>query len=257
QRRLRDVLDHAMAAIYLRDADGHYLLVNRRWEAVSGLRAEEVIGERIDEIMPSDVVEALRVHDRQVLESGTSMQFEETIPQADGPHAYVSVKFPQFDRTGRPVGLWGISTDITELKRAEEQARQHQAELAHVLRVGTMGEMAAGLAHEINQPLGAVANYAQGSVRRLRDGSMQLEDVLPIMEAIAREALRAGEIIRRVRAVVRKEPSEQKPVDLNALVHAAARFVDSEAHQHGIQVQPHLAPQLPPVVCNRVQIEQV
>jgi signal transduction histidine kinase len=77
------------------------------------------------------------------------------------------------------------------------------------------------------------------------------------MEAIAREALRAGEIIRRVRDIVRKEPAEQKPVDLNALMHDSARFVDGEAHQHGISVELDLAPELPPVVCNRVQIEQV
>ncbi len=257
QRRLQDVLDHAMAAIYLRDLDGRYLLVNRRWEASAERRAEDVVGKRIEEIMPREVAEALQAHDRQVLESRTSMLFEETVPQADGAHTYVSVKFPQFGRDGRPSGVWGISTDITERKRAEEQARRHQAELAHVLRLGTMGEMAAGLAHEINQPLGAVANYARGSVLRLRDGSMGAADLLPILEAIAHEALRAGEIIRRVRDLVRKEPAEQKPVDLNALVCDSARFVEGEARQHGIQVQLNLVSGLPPVVCNGVQIEQV
>src|SRR5262249_32427911 len=256
-RRLQEVLDHAMAAIYLRDANGRYLLVNRYWEALAGRRAEDVVGKNIEEIMPPDSVEALQAHNREVLESCQPMQFEESIPQADGMHTWVSVKFPQFDGSGRAVGVWGISTDITERKRAEEQARRHQAELAHVLRLGTIDEMAAGFAHEINQPLGALANYAQGAVRRMRNGTMQQAELLPVLEAMAHEALRAGEIMRRMRDLVRKEPSEQKPVDLNGLVRESVRIVEGEARQLGIQLHLDLAPDLLPVVCNGVQIEQV
>jgi PAS domain S-box-containing protein len=257
QLRLEQVLDHAMAGIYLKDAEGRYLLVNPYWEALTGLCAENVIGKKIEEVMPSDVAAVLQANDRQVLASGRSMQFEEFIPQADGVHTYVSVKFAQFDRDGVPVGVWGLSTDVTERKRAEEQARQHQAELAHVLRLGTMGEMAAELAHEINQPLGAVSNYSQGAARRLRQNSIGAADLLPILEAITHEALRAGEIIRRLRTLVRKEPGEQKPVDLNGLVEDSVRFVDGEARLHGIHVRLDLAPGLPAIVCNGVQIEQV
>ena len=257
ERRLQEVLEHAMAAIYLRDADGRYLLVNRHWQELAGRRAEDVVGRNIEEIMPPDAVEALEAHNRAVLESRQPMQFEESIPQADGMHTWVSVKFPQFDGSGRAVGVWGISTDITERKRAEEQARRHQAELAHVLRLGTIGEMAAGFAHEINQPLGAVANYAQGAVLRMRNGTMEPGELLPVLEAMAHEALRAGEIMRRMRDLVRKEPSEQKPVDLNGLVRDSAGVVEGEARQLGIQLHLDLAPDLLPVVCNGVQIEQV
>ena len=257
QRRLQEVLDHAMVAIYLRDVEGRYVLVNRHWEELAGRRAGDVVGKHIAEIVPEDEVVALQAHDRRVIESGTSMQFEETIRLADGAHTYVSVKFPQFDRDGRPVGVWGISTDISERKHAEEQARRHQAELAHVLRLGTMGEMAAGLAHEINQPLGAVANYARGAVLRLRNGSVGTPELLPILEAIAHEALRAGEIIRRVRDLVRKEAGEQRPVDLNALVRDSAHFVDGEVRQRDIRLRLALSPEPLPVMCNGVQIEQV
>jgi len=143
------------------------------------------------------------------------------------------------------------------LKRIEAQAREHQAELAHVLRLGTMGEMAAGLAHEINQPLGAIANYAQGCVLRLRNGSIEAAGLLPIVEQIAGEALRAGEIIRRLRDLVRKEIPQQAEVDLNALVRESTRMIEPEARQHGISVRLELAADLPRVACDSIQIEQV
>ena len=257
ERRLQDVLDHARAAIYLRDTEGRYVIVNRYFEELAHLRAEDVVGKNVEDVMPPEAVEALNTHNRLVIESRQPMQFEEAIRQADGLHTWVSVKFPQLDRDGRVVGVWGISTDITERKRAEEQARRHQAELAHVLRLGTIDEMAAGFAHEINQPLGAVANYAQGAVRRLRSGAVQPGELLPILEAMVHEALRAGEIIRRVRELVRKERSEQSPFDLNALVRDSAQVIEGEARHLGVEVRLDLAPGLPAVVCNGVQVEQV
>jgi PAS domain S-box-containing protein len=257
ERRLQDVLDHAMAAIYLRDADGRYVLVNRYWEKMAGLSAADVVGRNVEEIMPPEAVEILKEHNQLVIESRQPMQFEETIPSPVGVRTWVSVKFPQSDAHGRVVGVWGISTDITERKRAEEQARQHQAELAHVLRLGTIGEMAAGLAHEINQPLGAVANYAQGAVLRMRNGSVRPAELLPVLEAMAHEALRAGEIVRRMRDLVRKEPTERKPADLNTLVRDSAKVVEGDARQLGIEVQLDLASELPAVLCDGVQIEQV
>jgi len=257
ERRLQEVLDHAMAAIYLRDADGRYVLVNRYWEEMVQRPAADVVGRNVEEIMPPEAVDALQEHNRLVLESRHPMQFEETIRSPGGIRTWVSVKFPQFDAHGRAVGVWGISTDITERKRAEEQARQHQADLAHVLRLGTVGEMAAGLAHEINQPLGAVANYAQGAVLRMRNGSVRPAELLPVLEAMAHEALRAGEVVRRMRDLVRKEPSELKPADLNALVRDSAKVVEGDARQLGIEVQLDLASELPAVLCDGVQIEQV
>jgi len=142
-------------------------------------------------------------------------------------------------------------------REAEAQARQHQAELAHVLRVGTMGEMAAGLAHEINQPIGAIANYALGTVRRLRDGTLRDDDLLPVVEAIGAEALRAGDTIRRVRELLRKETPAVAPVDLNEVARAAVRVAEAEARQRGVAVTVELAPALPPIAGHAIHLEQV
>ena len=187
---------------------------------------------------------------------GERVQVERTYPLGSGVRHFLISVHPIVD-DGVITGATVFSKDITEYKRVEEQARQHQAELAHVLRLGTMGEMAAGLAHEINQPLGAIANYALGCVRRLRAGSVDAVALLPIIEQIAGEALRAGEIIRRLRELVRKESPQQEVVDLNALVRKAAQMVEAEARHQGIRVQLALAPDLPSVTCDAIQVEQV
>jgi PAS domain S-box-containing protein len=339
-----------------------------------------MIGRRLDEVVPRDVAAVIRGHDAEVLHSPHSLQFEESFPQPDGWHTYITVKFAWLGSDGHPVGIWGLGTDITDrkhaeaelrrseaalsavienttdaiwsvdregaitvingaararfaerfgigyspaaaaqippplreeflglyrralagehvqlertdvgpdgpqwsllsmhpivergevigvtafsknitgLKRAEQAARQHQADLAHVLRLSTMGEMASGLAHEINQPLGAIANYAQGCVRRLRAGAVDAGDLLPIIEEIGGEALRAGEIIRRLRDLVRKDTNRHLPADVNHLVRESARLIEPEARSRGVTLRLDLAPTLPAVSCNDIQIEQV
>jgi signal transduction histidine kinase len=129
--------------------------------------------------------------------------------------------------------------------------------LSHALRLTTMGEMAAGLAHEINQPLGAIVNYAQGSSRRLRSNPSAVDAVLPVIDDIAAEALRAGEIIRRLRSLVRKEPPRQDWIDLADVAGDALHLVEPDSHQLGIAVQVAIEPELPRPLGDRIQIEQV
>jgi signal transduction histidine kinase len=143
------------------------------------------------------------------------------------------------------------------LQRAHESVRQHQAELAHVLRLHTMGEMAAALAHEINQPLCAITNYAQGGVQRLRGGTMDPTVLRLAFEAIAREGLRAGEILRGIRNLVQRETAVSDGVDVNALAAEAARLLEPQARLHGVTVRLQRASPLPPIQADGTQIEQV
>lgn len=158
---------------------------------------------------------------------------------------------------GIVTGVSVFSSDITKRKHAEEAARAHQAQLTHVLRLSTMGEMAAGLAHEINQPLGAIANYATGCVRRLKSGGAQHEDILRIVEQIAAEALRAGTIIRRLRSLIRKEDSRHEWTDLNDLTADALRLLAADMRHASVSVQLSFAEDLPNVEIDSIQIEQV
>lgn len=153
-----------------------------------------------------------------------------------------------------------VAHELGRQRAAERQARRElrrrQAELAHVQRVGTMGQMAAQLAHELTQPLGAIANFAAGARRRLVAQGADPELVAAI-DHIATEALRAGTIIRRLRAFIRKDVPQRSSVDINELVREVAELVRGEAREHGIRVELRCAAGLPPVEVDAVQIEQV
>ncbi len=153
------------------------------------------------------------------------------------------------------VNLYG--RDITQVRIAEQQSRQHQSELVHVCRVSTMGEMATGLAHELNQPLAAIVNFASGCVRRLQSGNGDEAELVHAMAQITAQAERASEIIKRLRVLVGKRPQEHTLVNLNHLVLEVASFVEYVASKHRVDVSLHLYPGPLPVEVDLVQIEQV
>lgn len=150
-----------------------------------------------------------------------------------------------------------LGRQIGERRAAEEKARRHRAELAHVGRVRSMGEMASVVAHEINQPLSAILSYAQGCVRRLRTGSGRPEELAAAMEQVAQQARRAGQIIARVRGFVRPSSPMARRIDVNRAVRDVAELVAVDAHDHGIALRLDLAEPLPRAAADLVEIEQV
>jgi C4-dicarboxylate-specific signal transduction histidine kinase len=139
---------------------------------------------------------------------------------------------------------------------AETQTRRHQAEVAHAARLSTLGGMAAGLAHELNQPLAAVVSYARGCARRLEAGELPKAALLEVLEEISAQALRAGEVLRRIREFLRGE-SRREEVDLNDVVRRAIRFAESEARRAEVRLELALAPEALRIEVDPIQIEQV
>ena len=157
---------------------------------------------------------------------------------------------------GRVVRM-AIATDITDRKRVDEENRAQQERLQRTSRLITMGEMASTLAHELNQPLAAIANYSAGCVNRLQSGEYRREDILTAMQKASAQAERAGKIIRRVREFVKKSEPRRHPVDLVGIVEDAIGFVEIDARRHGAQVHSQVPADLPPVFADAVMIEQV
>lgn len=150
-----------------------------------------------------------------------------------------------------------VAQRTAALEEAHATLRRHQAELAHVLRLHTMGEMAAALAHEINQPLCAITNYAQGGLQRLRGAPADDGELRHALERITDEGLRASAILRRIRAVVQRETAVSRGVDVNLLAADALRVLAPQARAHGVTVRLEGGTGLPAVRADGTQIEQV
>ena len=155
--------------------------------------------------------------------------------------------------------LYGQSVlrDITERKRAEQRIREQQAELAHFARFSTMGEMAAGLAHEINQPLAAIAAYAEGASLRISSGMSDVNELAQIFQRIAADAHRAGEVIRRLRLFVRKRDVERSLIDTNELVGEVCQFLRFEIAHQEVDVDLRLSERLPRLEADAIGVQQV
>ncbi|MEW7978039.1 MAG: ATP-binding protein [Candidatus Sedimenticola endophacoides] len=153
------------------------------------------------------------------------------------------------------VNIYG--RDISAVRHAENQARKHQQELVHVCRLSTMGEMATGLAHELNQPLSAIANYANGCARRLQMDNRDMRDIISVLEQINVQADRAGLIIKRLRSLVGKQQPVRTKADINQVVREVCSFVEFEARKLNVVIEQELTLSEMYVRIDVVQIEQV
>jgi PAS domain S-box-containing protein len=182
-------------------------------------------------------------------------------PSETGSAVYVQTSGkPFYDANGNFLGYRGVATDITATIRAdhaEEALRKAQAELAHITRVTTLGELAASIAHETNQPLAAVVANAEAALRWLDRETPDLDGVRRSVKWIIEDGHRATEVIRRVKALAKKTDLEKGPLDINEAIREVVALVQRELTSHGVLLQTELAPALPMILGDRVQLQQV
>jgi PAS domain S-box-containing protein len=180
------------------------------------------------------------------------------VRRVDGSLGFVSISGkPVFDAEGRFSGYRGVARDITERQRAAEALREAQAELTHVTRVATLGELATSIAHEINQPLAGVVTNGQACLRWLCRDVPDLAEARAAVERIIRDGTRAGEVIARIRALVRKTAPQKARLAINDVIAEVIALADSELRRHGVALHTDLAAALPLVQGDRIQLQQV
>lgn len=258
EERFRTMFEAAPIGIMTADRAGRVRNANRALQAMLGYSLEEIQQKTLNELTAEPDRNRGRSAFTQLCEQRSSeLSMDKRYVSRAGTQIWVHEAFAVVrDAAGQFDYVLAMVEDVTERQRAEERAREHQEHLAHVLRVSTMGEMAAELAHELNQPLGAIVNFANGTLVRLRARGIDPE-IERAVSQIAGEGLRAGEIIRRIRDFVRQGDSRREQSDVNHLVRQAAYLVEPDARGRGIPLRLSLDPALPSVEVDRIQFEQV
>jgi two-component system sensor histidine kinase TtrS len=258
------ILESVADGIYGVDLQGRSTFFNRAAERITGWNADEVIGRNQHEILHHTHADGSPHRADQCpvyltfLENQARYISDDIFWRKDGssfPVEYSST--PIWGDSGKTVGSVVVFRDITRRKRAEEEARQHQIELARAGRLSTLGEMASGIAHELNQPLTAISTNAQASIRLLESDSSHVEVCVDVMERIASQADRAGEIIRQLRRLVRKEPLERSKGNVNDLVNAVLVLIRPDIRRESVQLELDLEEPMPLIHLQPIQIEQV
>jgi len=259
ERRFRAIFDQRLQLVGVLSTDGIILEANQKSLDFTGLQCDEVIGRYFWDTPWWQHSENLQQRLRDAIASaaeGATTQFEATCPRSDGSMAAVEFSLrPITDRAGQVVFLVSESHDITEQRLAEEEARHHREQIAHVSRLSTLGEMAAGIAHEINQPLTAISLFAQAGKRLVEAGNFEKMD--EVLNKLNEHALRASAVLDRMQAMARRGETVKEVADCNAVIESAVKLAESEARIHDIQIEFAKDENLPPVFIDAVQVQQV
>jgi PAS domain S-box-containing protein len=254
----REVFEHNPVMYFMLDPTGTVLSVNGFGAAQLGYTADELVGQSVFKVFFEEDREFVRGNVAACLENvGRSHSWEGRKVRKDGTVLWVRENAKAV-RSGakQPIVLVACE-DVTERKRAAEELHEAQTELAHAIRLTTLGEMTASIAHEVNQPLAAVVSHAEACLRWLERETPDLDEVREAVESIIKDGKRAGEVIRRVRGLAHKTATQKTPLDLNDVVREVVALVEHELLSRRVSLRMELTPALPPVLADRVQLQQV
>ena len=260
EHALRSAMEDSLTVgMRARDLTGKIIYVNPAFCRMTGYSSEELVdrGPPMPYWVPEQLEETMAVHQAVLDGNAPPDGFEITFRRKDGERFQALIyEAPLIDGNGRQTGWMASVLDVTERRRAEELARQHQEQLQFTSRLVTMGEMASTLAHELNQPLAAIASYNTGCLNLLAADDFDAREIRQALEKLGVQAQRAGRIIRRVHDFVRKSEPRRAPCALGEIIEDCVGFVESEARKRHVQIDTAM-PLLPPVLADRLMLEQV
>lgn len=257
-RKLSGALEQAADAVMITDKQRRIEYVNPAFESLTGYSRREVIGKAAG-VLRSGVHDD-RFYEQlwRMISSGHAYRGELVNRRKDGSlyHEQRTIS-PLKGGDGKITHFISTGHDITKLVEAQRKDRIHQAELAHVARLSTLGEMTSGLAHELNQPLCAITTFTQTCLRIVDSGEFKPEQIAYGLKQVLHQADLANEIFRRLSSFARKGDMQRKPVSLSQITEEMKNFIEAEALQNHVQLRVAVAVELPPVWADPIQVEQV
>jgi PAS domain S-box-containing protein len=253
--------DTAPVLIWMTGTDGLCNYFNKPWLEFTGRSMEQEVGTGWTEGVHPDDVQGCFDGFLPAFHARKPFRMEYRLRRADGEYRWVIESgIPRYTGDGEFAGYIGSNIDITDLKRAEqerERLRQAQSELAHINRVTTMGELAGSIAHEIKQPIAAAHTSADACLRWLGRDQPDIKKAQEAISRIIQDVTRASEIISRIRILFKKGEPVREWVDVNEVIREMVSLMSSEAVRRAISIRTELAPELPMVIADRVQLQQV
>jgi PAS domain S-box-containing protein len=259
ERKLRDVIETIPTFAWTALPDGSVDFVNRHWQEYTGLSTERTVGSGWQEAAHPKDVERNVEKWRASLATGEPFEDEVRYRRAsDGQYRwFLSRAVPLRDGRGKILKWYGTSTDIEDRKRAEHEREQLRTDLAHLNRVSILGELAASVSHELKQPIAAAMTNANTCMRWLKRDQPAVDKALEATSRIMKDGSRATEIIDRLRSLYKKSPPHRELVDVNEIVREMLVLLRGEANRYSISMRTELAPDLPKITADRVQLQQV
>ena len=256
EQRMALAAEAADVGFWLFDVDEDRIWMSERVLAARGYGRDEPIDFRrfLEGVHPEDR-EVVRATVDEAIQSRGEFEREYRVVRPDGETRWIAARGRVEARSG--TRLRGISIDVTPRKLAQLEVERQRSELTHLSRVTMLGELSGSLAHELNQPLTAILANAQAAERFLSQDGADLDEVRAILADIVEEDKRAGEVIRRLRVLLKKGEVERQPLPLSEVVRDALELMRSDLVNRGVTLTAELPPDLPPAVGDRVQIQQV
>jgi len=256
RQHMEAVIHHVPALVYLKDLKGRFLLVNRGFEDLVGVPRPALIGRTDDKLFPPVDAERLRVNDRRVLESGHAVEFDEMVNIGGEALSFVTLKFPILDVDGRPLGVCGISTNVSAERELKDQIGTLKSQVWHADRVARVQTLGSSVAHELRQPLAAILANAEAGLHLLSREGADPTEMRDILQDVVRDNRRAIRIIEGLREMLRQGRSTRVRVLLGDLVSEVLDYLQGEVRRRGVVCERSLDPSCF-VVVDKVQIGQV
>ncbi len=256
--RLASIVESSHDVIIGKDLRGIVTAWNRGAELTYGYTAAEMIGRSIADLAPLERKGEVADLIRRACRGEVIAQYDTQRVTKDGRVLDMSLTLsPIRNDKGEVVGISTIGRNTTDLRQAEGRIRELTGEMQHIARLSAMGQLASSLAHELNQPLTAVANYSDATRHMMATSTPPADRIMDFLGKISAQAERAGQIIRRLRSYVEKTEVERAPESLSTVVEEAGALASVGAKLDGIAIRYELAPDLPPISMDKIQIQQV